>query len=123
MGWHVVRGHDGNVDASDAGGDRLRYLRVIPTAALTEQLDLPRLKEVVKPYGVIGYLPGHIAENRHGVICGIPAGDAREVAEGLWREHHRANLRENIQPTRTRADVVLRKCSDHSVGEVWLRET
>lgn len=53
----------------------------------------------------------------------LPAMDAREVANRLWREHHRANLRENIQPTRTRADVVLRKRSDHSVGEVWLRET
>jgi len=53
----------------------------------------------------------------------LPPADAREVANRLWREHHRANLRENIQPTRTRADVVLRKRSDHSVGEVWLRET
>jgi type I pantothenate kinase len=53
----------------------------------------------------------------------LPPKDAREVADRLWREHHRANLRENIQPTRTRADVVLRKRSDHSVGEVWLRET
>ncbi|WGR95305.1 type I pantothenate kinase [Bradyrhizobium sp. ISRA443] len=53
----------------------------------------------------------------------LPPNDAREVADRLWREHHRANLRENIQPTRTRADVVLRKRSDHSVGEVWLRET
>ncbi len=53
----------------------------------------------------------------------LPPRDAREVADRLWREHHRANLRENIQPTRTRADVVLRKRSDHSVGEVWLRET
>jgi len=53
----------------------------------------------------------------------LPPMDAREVADRLWREHHRANLRENIQPTRTRADVVLRKRSDHSVGEVWLRET
>ena len=52
----------------------------------------------------------------------LPPGDAREVAERLWREHHRANLRENILPTRTRADVVLRKRSDHSIGEVWLRE-
>ncbi|SDD13218.1 pantothenate kinase [Bradyrhizobium brasilense] len=48
----------------------------------------------------------------------LPPGDAREVAERLWREHHRANLRENILPTRTRADVVLRKRSDHSIGEV-----
>jgi type I pantothenate kinase len=53
----------------------------------------------------------------------LPPNDAREVADRLWREHHRANLRENILPTRTRADVVLRKRSDHSVGEVWLRET
>jgi type I pantothenate kinase len=53
----------------------------------------------------------------------LPPRDAREVADRLWREHHRANLRENIQPTQTRADVVLRKRSDHSVGEVWLRET
>jgi type I pantothenate kinase len=52
----------------------------------------------------------------------LPPSDAREVADRLWREHHRANLRENIQPTRTRADVVLRKRSDHSIGEVWLRE-
>jgi type I pantothenate kinase len=53
----------------------------------------------------------------------LPSRDAREVADRLWREHHRANLRENIQPTRTRADVVLHKRSDHSVGEVWLRKT
>jgi type I pantothenate kinase len=53
----------------------------------------------------------------------LPPDDAREVANRLWREHHRANLRENILPTRTRADVVLRKRSDHSIGEVWLRET
>jgi type I pantothenate kinase len=52
----------------------------------------------------------------------LPPKDAREVADRLWREHHRANLRENILPTRTRADVVLRKRSDHSVGEVWLRK-
>jgi type I pantothenate kinase len=53
----------------------------------------------------------------------LPPRDAREVADRLWREHHRANLRENIQPTQTRADVVLRKRSDHSICEVWLRET
>jgi type I pantothenate kinase len=53
----------------------------------------------------------------------LPPNDAREVADRLWREHHRANLRDNILPTRTRADVVLRKRPDHSVGEVWLRQT
>jgi type I pantothenate kinase len=53
----------------------------------------------------------------------LPVPQAREVANGLWREINLVNLRENILPTRTRADVVLRKRSDHSVGEIWLRQT
>jgi type I pantothenate kinase len=53
----------------------------------------------------------------------IPLPEAREVARGIWREINVVNLRENIQPTRTRADVVLRKRADHGVGEVWLRQT
>jgi type I pantothenate kinase len=53
----------------------------------------------------------------------LPAPQAREVANALWHEINLLNLRENILPTRTRADVVLRKRSDHSVGEIWLRQT
>jgi type I pantothenate kinase len=54
---------------------------------------------------------------------GLSASQARDVAHGIWREINLVNLRENILPTRTRADVVLRKRSDHSVSEVWLRQT
>jgi type I pantothenate kinase len=54
---------------------------------------------------------------------GLSASQARDVAHGIWREINLVNLRENILPTRTRADVVLRKHSDHSVSEVWLRQT
>ncbi len=32
------------------------------------------------------------------------------------------NLRENILPTRERADVILRKRADHSIGQVSLRQ-
>lgn len=53
----------------------------------------------------------------------LSASQAREAAGRIWREINLVNLRENILPTRTRADVVLRKRSDHSVGEVWLRQT
>jgi type I pantothenate kinase len=53
----------------------------------------------------------------------LPLPQAREVARGIWRDINLANLRENIQPTRMRADVVLRKRSDHAVGEIWLRQT
>ncbi len=47
---------------------------------------------------------------------------AREVAAGIWRDINGLNLRENILPSRERANVVLRKRLDHSVGEVWLRQ-
>ena len=52
----------------------------------------------------------------------LPLAQAREVARRIWREINLVNLRENILPTRTRADLVLRKRSDHSVGEIWLRQ-
>lgn len=52
----------------------------------------------------------------------LDADQAREVALGIWRDINRANLRENILPSRERAHVVLRKRSDHDIGEVWLRQ-
>jgi len=48
--------------------------------------------------------------------------EAREVALGIWRDINLLNLRENILPTRERANVVLRKRGDHTVGEIWLRQ-
>jgi len=48
--------------------------------------------------------------------------EAGEVARGIWRDINQVNLRENILPTRERANVVLRKRADHSVGEIWLRQ-
>lgn len=52
----------------------------------------------------------------------LDADQAREVALGIWRDINRANLRENILPSRERAHVVLRKRPDHGIGEVWLRQ-
>jgi type I pantothenate kinase len=48
--------------------------------------------------------------------------EARRVAAGIWRDINLLNLTENILPTRERANVVLRKRPDHSVGEIWLRQ-
>jgi type I pantothenate kinase len=53
----------------------------------------------------------------------LPLDQAQEVARAVWKEINLVNLRENIFPTRSRADVVLRKRADHSVGEIWLRRT
>jgi type I pantothenate kinase len=46
---------------------------------------------------------------------------ARAIAEGLWANINLKNLQENIQPTRPRANLILRKGRDHLVEEVALR--
>jgi type I pantothenate kinase len=45
-----------------------------------------------------------------------------EVAMQIWNEINGVNLRENISPTRFRADLILEKGPDHSVKEVKLRK-
>ncbi|MBN9234921.1 MULTISPECIES: type I pantothenate kinase [Phyllobacteriaceae] len=47
---------------------------------------------------------------------------ARAIAEGLWANINLKNLRENILPTRPRADLILRKGANHLVEEVALRK-
>jgi type I pantothenate kinase len=48
--------------------------------------------------------------------------EAEKVAIGLWERINLVNLRENIIPTRPRADLILRKGADHAVCEVALRK-
>ena len=56
------------------------------------------------------------------ILRAITPADAHEVAKTIWRDINLANLNENILPTRERANVVLRKRADHSVGEIRLRQ-
>ncbi len=48
--------------------------------------------------------------------------EATEKAHSIWREINGPNLRDNIQPTRERAQLILRKGAGHSVEEVRLRK-
>jgi type I pantothenate kinase len=47
--------------------------------------------------------------------------EATATALEIWKEINERNLVANIEPTRDRADVVLRKGHDHRVTEVRLR--
>ena len=47
--------------------------------------------------------------------------EAIAVAEGLWNRINLVNLRENILPTRPRADLILVKEEDHRIERVALR--
>lgn len=46
---------------------------------------------------------------------------ARKRAFSIWRTINLPNLKDNILPTRQRADLILRKAGDHEVAEVSLR--
>jgi len=47
--------------------------------------------------------------------------ETEKIAGGLWERINLVNLRENIQPTRPRADLILKKADDHHVETVALR--
>ncbi|WP_099331586.1 type I pantothenate kinase [Actinomyces minihominis] len=47
---------------------------------------------------------------------------AHETALRLWNTINMPNLVENIEPTRPRATMVLRKAADHSIQDVYLRK-
>ena len=48
--------------------------------------------------------------------------EAAEIANGIWERINLANLRENILPTRPRADLILTKDPGHQVETVALRK-
>lgn len=47
---------------------------------------------------------------------------AKAIGENLWANINLRNLHENILPTRPRADLILRKGSNHLIEEVALRK-
>lgn len=47
---------------------------------------------------------------------------AVEMATMIWQSINRKNLRENILPTRPRADLILKKGSDHFIEQILLRK-
>jgi type I pantothenate kinase len=48
--------------------------------------------------------------------------DTRAFGAHIWREVNAVNLRENIEPTRGRAHLILEKGADHNVRRVRLRK-
>jgi type I pantothenate kinase len=47
---------------------------------------------------------------------------ALERAQGFWRDINLVNLKENIEPTRSRATLVMQKGDEHRVEQVLLRK-
>jgi type I pantothenate kinase len=54
--------------------------------------------------------------------AGLSEGEAEQVARSIWREINLVNLKENIEPTRERAHLILDKDGQHLVQSVRLRK-
>lgn len=54
--------------------------------------------------------------------AGLSDGEAVATAKDIWQRINGVNLRENIYPTRTRADLILEKRADHTIQRVHLRK-
>jgi type I pantothenate kinase len=52
----------------------------------------------------------------------VSKAEALKTAEALWAEINLPNLRDNIRPTRPRADLILKKGRSHRIEEVRLRK-
>lgn len=51
-----------------------------------------------------------------------PRLEADEFAHGVWQAVNLKNLNQYIAPTKKRADMILKKNYDHSVGDIYLRK-
>jgi type I pantothenate kinase len=56
-----------------------------------------------------------------GLYASLPDDEAEQLARFVWRTINGVNLREEILPTRARAQLVLEKGPDHRVRQVRLR--
>jgi type I pantothenate kinase len=52
----------------------------------------------------------------------LPDAQAHDTADGIWENINLANLRENVLPTRQRADLILYKGDNHEIASVALRK-
>lgn len=56
------------------------------------------------------------------VFASLSDAEAIAMASGIWNEINLPNLRENVEPTKHRATLVLKKAADHAVETVLLRK-
>lgn len=54
--------------------------------------------------------------------AGLSRREALKIAEDFWQSINLPNLKQNILPTRARADLILRKRANHSIRDIWLRK-
>ena len=54
--------------------------------------------------------------------AGLTDAEARETALGIWSRINEPNLRDNVEPSRSRATLILTKSANHEVSRIRLRK-
>ena len=54
--------------------------------------------------------------------AGLTDDEARETALGIWSRINEPNLRDNVEPSRSRATLILTKSANHEVSRIRLRK-
>lgn len=58
----------------------------------------------------------------HALTTELSEEQAMDRAQGFWRDINLVNLKENIEPTKSRATLVMQKGDEHRVDQVLLRK-
>ena len=124
-GHHDPRGAERAADERSARGPALRPVRL----RLLRLLDLHGCERREHRAVVRRPLPDAAADGVHRsrrrtstATRRSSEAEAEQVARSIWREINDVNLRENIEPTRERAHLILDKDGHHLVQSVRLRK-
>ncbi len=84
-------------------------------------------EEVIKQWYVSRFLTfrGSVFKQKNAYFshfANLTEEEAITTASGIWDSINLVNLRENIKPTRQRADLILHKNADHAIDGVQLRK-
>ncbi len=52
----------------------------------------------------------------------MPTDEVVKLAKETWASVNRVNLREYIEPTRNRAEIILHKTEKHYVDKIYLKK-
>lgn len=52
----------------------------------------------------------------------MPFNEVLKMAQDIWKEINLANLEKYIEPTRSRADIILHKGQNHEIDEIYLKK-
>ncbi|MDN6797542.1 MAG: type I pantothenate kinase, partial [Lactococcus sp.] len=60
--------------------------------------------------------------NYYHQFTSLPADETLKIARDTWKKVNLVNLRDYIEPTRSRAEVILHKDKTHKIDKIYLKK-